>query len=154
MVQAVAEGHTTPFDVVLTEFFIDATSSVVDTIEGIHAAIAKPGGLWINIGPLQYHSDPYGAAAATAPDGAHHGTTVHHLSVDQIVAVVEAHNMTLLDPPCASELQQLGPAARGMRVTGCTYTPQPPGGTLFDPGAYNCLFFAAQAGAGSSQTRN
>ncbi|KAK2079230.1 hypothetical protein QBZ16_002921 [Prototheca wickerhamii] len=42
------------FDCVATCFFIDTAHNVVAYMETI-AAILKPGGLWINLGPLLYH---------------------------------------------------------------------------------------------------
>jgi len=48
------EDHLTMWDVVATSFFIDTAKNVLDYVETIHK-ILKPGGLWINIGPLLYH---------------------------------------------------------------------------------------------------
>jgi len=45
--------HNT-FDVVVTCFFIDCAHDVIDFVEMIHK-ILKPGGRWINLGPLLYH---------------------------------------------------------------------------------------------------
>ena len=42
------------WDVVVTCFFIDTAHNVADYIQCIHR-ILKPGGLWINLGPLLYH---------------------------------------------------------------------------------------------------
>ncbi|KAI9313718.1 N2227-like protein-domain-containing protein [Dichotomocladium elegans] len=42
------------WDVVVTCFFIDTAANVLSYIETIHQ-ILKPGGKWINIGPLLYH---------------------------------------------------------------------------------------------------
>ena len=41
-------------DCVVTSFFIDCAHNVVEFIELIHR-ILKPGGKWINFGPLLYH---------------------------------------------------------------------------------------------------
>jgi carnosine N-methyltransferase len=43
------------FDVVVTCFFIDTAVDVVDYIDVI-AHVLKEGGLWLNAGPLHYHS--------------------------------------------------------------------------------------------------
>lgn len=50
------EVYTSPqeWDCIATCFFIDCAPNVVEYIETIHH-ILKPGGLWINIGPLLYH---------------------------------------------------------------------------------------------------
>ncbi|XP_046683268.1 carnosine N-methyltransferase isoform X1 [Homalodisca vitripennis] len=42
------------WDCVATCFFIDCANNIVDFIDKIHY-ILKPGGLWINLGPLLYH---------------------------------------------------------------------------------------------------
>ncbi|AMD21554.1 HFL302Wp [Eremothecium sinecaudum] len=41
-------------DVVITCFFIDTANNILDYIETIHNVL-KPGGYWINFGPLLYH---------------------------------------------------------------------------------------------------
>jgi len=42
------------WDCVVTCFFIDTAKNIIEYIETIYS-ILKPGGLWINFGPLQYH---------------------------------------------------------------------------------------------------
>jgi carnosine N-methyltransferase len=42
------------WDCVCTCFFIDCANNIIDFIEIIHK-ILKPGGVWINLGPLTYH---------------------------------------------------------------------------------------------------
>ncbi|KAL6771218.1 hypothetical protein ACKKBF_B34410 [Auxenochlorella protothecoides x Auxenochlorella symbiontica] len=42
------------FDVVATCFFIDTAHNVIDYLETI-VAVLKPGGSWVNLGPLLYH---------------------------------------------------------------------------------------------------
>ena len=60
------------YDAVVTLFFIDTARNLVAYLETIHSLL-KPGGLWINVGPLLY---------GTAPQ--------IQLSLDEIVAVAEA----------------------------------------------------------------
>lgn len=48
------EEHVSSQDCVVTCFFIDCAHNVVEFIEMIHR-ILKPGGKWINLGPLLYH---------------------------------------------------------------------------------------------------
>jgi len=48
------EEHQTSKDVVVTCFFLDTAHNILDYIELIHK-ILKPGGHWINLGPLLYH---------------------------------------------------------------------------------------------------
>uniref|UniRef100_A0A914XBA0 carnosine N-methyltransferase n=1 Tax=Plectus sambesii TaxID=2011161 RepID=A0A914XBA0_9BILA len=42
------------FDCVATVFFLDTAHNIIDYIETIHR-ILKPGGFWVNLGPLLYH---------------------------------------------------------------------------------------------------
>jgi len=42
------------FDCVATCFFLDTAKNIVSYVETIHK-ILKPGGLWVNLGPLLYH---------------------------------------------------------------------------------------------------
>jgi len=44
-----------PYDFIVTLFFIDTSSNILDTLEHIHALL-KPGGIWINLGPLLWSS--------------------------------------------------------------------------------------------------
>ncbi|XP_039958816.1 carnosine N-methyltransferase isoform X1 [Bactrocera neohumeralis] len=50
------EVYKTPncYDCVATCFFIDCGNNIVDFIEAIFR-ILKPGGIWVNLGPLLYH---------------------------------------------------------------------------------------------------
>jgi len=47
-------SQTGQWDCVCTCFFIDTAKNIVEYIE-IISNILKPGGLWINLGPLLYH---------------------------------------------------------------------------------------------------
>ena len=49
-----ADEYKCSQDVVVTCFFLDTARNVLDYIELIHQ-ILKPGGHWINLGPLLYH---------------------------------------------------------------------------------------------------
>jgi carnosine N-methyltransferase len=46
--------QTASWDSVVTCFFIDTANNVIEYIETIYK-ILKPGGVWINLGPLLYH---------------------------------------------------------------------------------------------------
>ncbi|KAF1742086.1 hypothetical protein MXB_3832 [Myxobolus squamalis] len=48
------ENQHSEFDCIVTCFFLDTSINVISLIEKIHL-ILKPGGVWINIGPLVYH---------------------------------------------------------------------------------------------------
>ncbi len=73
------------FDAVVTHFFIDTARNLMayfDTI--LH--VLKPGGYWINFGPLLYGTAPF-----------------VQLSLDEIVAVAEAMGFEFIEvPPAAS----------------------------------------------------
>ncbi|KAH7397466.1 N2227-like protein-domain-containing protein [Pyrenochaeta sp. MPI-SDFR-AT-0127] len=62
-------GH---YDIVVTHFFIDTARNLMAYFDTIHRLL-KPGGHWINFGPLLYGTGPF-----------------VQLSLDEIVAVVEA----------------------------------------------------------------
>ncbi|KAJ8111501.1 hypothetical protein OPT61_g5919 [Boeremia exigua] len=62
------EGH---FDVIVTHFFIDTARNLMTYFDTIHRLL-KPGGKWVNLGPLLYGTGPF-----------------VQLSLDEIVAVVE-----------------------------------------------------------------
>ena len=50
----VYKDETNTWDCVATCFFLDTANNVVEYIDTIHKTL-KPGGLWINFGPLLYH---------------------------------------------------------------------------------------------------
>jgi carnosine N-methyltransferase len=49
-----AKSQIGRWDAIATCFFIDCANNVLEYLEIIHK-ILKPGGLWINMGPLLYH---------------------------------------------------------------------------------------------------
>lgn len=49
-----SEDHREAWDVVLTCFFLDTAPNVLDYLATIDRVL-KPGGLWLNLGPLLYH---------------------------------------------------------------------------------------------------
>ncbi|KAL5483099.1 hypothetical protein ACEPAI_8328 [Sanghuangporus weigelae] len=61
------------FDVVVTQFFIDTSYNIISTLSQIHSLL-KPGGTWINLGPLLWRS---GAQAAL------------ELSLDELLLLAE-----------------------------------------------------------------
>lgn len=42
------------FDVLVTCFFLDTASNIIDYLKSIHYCL-KPGGIWVNFGPLLWH---------------------------------------------------------------------------------------------------
>lgn len=61
-------GH---YDIIVTHFFIDTARNLMAYFDTIHRLL-KPGGQWINFGPLLYGTGPF-----------------VQLSLDEIIAVVE-----------------------------------------------------------------
>ena len=49
------KGH---FDIIVTFFFIDTAQNLMTYLETIHALL-RPGGIWVNLGPLLYGTAPY-----------------------------------------------------------------------------------------------
>ncbi|KAE9983442.1 hypothetical protein EG328_009934 [Venturia inaequalis] len=69
-------GH---YDVVITLFFIDTAKNSLDYIDNINRLL-KPGGLWINLGPLLYGTNP-----------------TMQLSLEEMVQVSETMGFKFLD---------------------------------------------------------
>jgi carnosine N-methyltransferase len=64
------------WDCVATCFFIDTANNIIEYIEMIYK-ILKPGGIWINLGPLLYHY-------ADMP-----GEVSIELTLEQVMKIVE-----------------------------------------------------------------
>ncbi|CAG7921062.1 unnamed protein product [Penicillium olsonii] len=54
----VFSGSTGQYDIIVTLFFIDTARNLVSYIENIHRLL-RPGGRWINLGPLMYGTGPF-----------------------------------------------------------------------------------------------
>lgn len=68
------------FDVIVTHFFIDTARNLVSYFDTIQRML-KPGGYWINLGPLLYGTGPF-----------------VQLSLEEIVAVTEAMGSSTSTP--------------------------------------------------------
>lgn len=83
------------FDCIVTCFFIDAAPNVLAYIEAFER-ILKPGGKWINLGPLTYHwqqnDEPESAGAQV--DQRYHESI--ELTYEDIKYAMEEHNFQLL----------------------------------------------------------
>lgn len=64
-------GQEGQFDILVTHFFIDTARNLMAYFDTIHRLL-KPGGKWVNFGPLLYGTGPF-----------------VQLSLDEILAVVE-----------------------------------------------------------------
>jgi hypothetical protein len=72
-----SSGGAPGYDILTTLFFIDTSSNILSTLNHIHHLL-RPGGLWINLGPLLYTS------SASYPGT---GGSKLELSLDEIVRV-------------------------------------------------------------------
>lgn len=75
----VFHGEDEIYDVVVTLFFIDTARNLLSYLETIHRLL-RPGGVWLNLGPLLYGTAPF-----------------LQLSLDEILALVEAVGFRLED---------------------------------------------------------
>jgi SAM-dependent methyltransferase len=64
-------SHSGTYDVVVTHFFLDTAPNILTYLETLHSLL-KPGGVWVNFGPLLYGSAP-----------------AVQLSMDEVIAVAE-----------------------------------------------------------------
>lgn len=67
----VFNGENERYDVVTTLFFIDTARNLLSYLETIHRLL-RPGGIWLNLGPLLYGTAPF-----------------IQLSLDEIIALAE-----------------------------------------------------------------
>lgn len=74
------------YDVVVTHFFIDTARNLMSYLDTIHALL-RPGGHWVNFGPLLYGTGPW-----------------VQLSLDEVVLVAEAMGFEFRDlgPVCGN----------------------------------------------------
>lgn len=71
-------------DAIVTVFFIDTSPNIFETIEAI-TRIMKPGGLWINLGPLMWHYE----SVAHDPDFNRSGGL--EFSMEKVIEVIKAY---------------------------------------------------------------
>lgn len=72
--------HSGTYDALVSHFFIDTATNILTYLETIHAML-KPGGVWINFGPLLYGSMP-----------------ALQLSLDEVIAMAESLGFELEQP--------------------------------------------------------
>lgn len=103
------------YDFIVTLFFIDTSTNIIDTIEQIHTLLC-PGGTWINLGPLLWAS---GAQARL------------ELSLEEVLELVHGtgfsiHN-TDTDTGIDADIDVAGSEsdARRRRTVVCEYTADP-----------------------------
>jgi carnosine N-methyltransferase len=91
------DGDTGAFDAVVTHFFIDTARNLMSYFDTI-SRLLKPGGYWINFGPLLYGTGPF-----------------VQLSLDEIIAVAEAMGFDFQEvPEGCGEVTVPGKNVRGL----------------------------------------
>ncbi|KAK4107999.1 N2227-domain-containing protein [Canariomyces notabilis] len=91
------DGDTGAFDAVVTHFFIDTARNLMSYFDTI-SRLLKPGGYWINFGPLLYGTGPF-----------------VQLSLDEIIAVAEAMGFEFQEvPEGCGEVTVPGKKVRGL----------------------------------------
>lgn len=86
------------FDAVATIFFIDTAPNVIRYIDTVRNCL-RSGGIWVNLGPLLWHSAPRGSSGSTDDDEKPKHTHTHDMGVgdpgsvelthDEVLALVE-----------------------------------------------------------------
>lgn len=84
------------WDCIVTCFFIDAAPNVIQYIEAFERML-KPGGYWINLGPLLYHWQNDGGGGGE--DDERFGQSIE-LSYDEIKHVMGTYNFKILVRLC------------------------------------------------------
>nr|CCA19693.1 conserved hypothetical protein [Albugo laibachii Nc14] len=111
---------TACWDCIVTCFFIDAAPNVIEYIEAI-GRLLRPGGVWINLGPLLYHWQSFGES--DAEDDPRYTQSIE-LSHEEIKTVMERIGFTI----------------QREEVKECVYTRNIK--SLMHT-TYNCVFFTA-----------
>lgn len=75
------QGRKEEHDAVVTHFFIDTARNVMSYFDTIHATL-KPGGYWVNFGPLLWGTAPF-----------------VQLSLEEIVSIAESMGFEFIDTP-------------------------------------------------------
>ena len=90
------------YDAVVTHFFLDTARNLVSYLDTIHALL-RPGGHWVNFGPLLYGTAPW-----------------VQLSLDEVVLVAEAAGFEFrdLNPTCGNPTFPGAAAGGQARVRG------------------------------------
>lgn len=92
------ENGESGYDFIVTQFFIDTGHNVVATLSQIHSLL-RPGGTWINLGPLLWAGG---------------GTVMLELSLDEVLEVARGVGFEILGQEQGKTFQQ--------RTVACEYT--------------------------------
>jgi carnosine N-methyltransferase len=101
------DEHAGTYDAVATVFFIDTAPNILKYIETIHHCL-KPGGIWINLGPLLWHFEDSGPITKPNEDPTSQNlgiasTGTIELTQTEILALIAASGFSLAAPPTMSE---------------------------------------------------
>ncbi|KAM0721747.1 hypothetical protein Q7P37_002672 [Cladosporium fusiforme] len=93
------KAHEGTYDALVSHFFIDTATNILTYLETMHAML-KPGGLWINFGPLLYGTMP-----------------ALQLSLDEVIAMAESIGFELEQPSDAcGKVMEFDSRVRGAYV--------------------------------------
>ncbi|KAF5525855.1 Carnosine N-methyltransferase [Colletotrichum aenigma] len=93
------KSHKGEYDAIITHFFIDTARNVMSYFDVIHAAL-KPGGYWINFGPLLWGTGPF-----------------VQLSLDEIISIAKTMGFELMKTTgMCGEITFEGEVVRGKRA--------------------------------------
>lgn len=92
------------FDAVATCFFIDTAPNVISYIETIHHCL-KPGGIWVNIGPLLWHFE---SAPTPAERDKQRGRYATKSSIDQNQGIGEPGSFELSNDEVVALIARYG----------------------------------------------
>ncbi|KAF2995221.1 hypothetical protein E8E13_002110 [Curvularia kusanoi] len=76
-----SSDYEATFDAVTTIFFIDTAPNVIRYIETVRNCL-KPGGIWVNLGPLLWHQAPRGPNVNSQNEDKHSHTHTHDAGID------------------------------------------------------------------------
>ncbi|KAF1986749.1 methyltransferase family [Aulographum hederae CBS 113979] len=121
------DGYKDTFDAITTVFFIDTAPNLIAYIETIHHSL-KPGGIWINVGPLLWHFEnnapgSHGNNEKKKFDGGKQQGTVE----DEPMGIAEPGAVELADDEVIKLVEHFGFAIEkhetGAIATGYTQSP-------------------------------
>ena len=118
------------WDSVVTCFFVDTAPNVLEYCKVIHK-ILKPGGVWINVGPLVYHWYHFGASPEQWRSDDRYLQSLE-LSYEELKYAIEMYGFTFLTEERVTTHYNRRPASMNMKET-----------------TYNAMFFTVQKGLAS-----
>lgn len=93
-------SQSSKFDVVVTVFFIDTASNVLQYIETVKNCL-KRGGIWINLGPLHWHFDSREASSQNVKRESYNGK-------ENVIDIAEHGSIEFTDEEIRLLLERMG----------------------------------------------